>query len=252
MPNPTLTPHPDAIHAGHLARLAERVRKEGRLLGLGLAVSLSAWAFVGLAGEVAEGDTTAFDRTILLALRNPADLSDPIGPLWMEIAARDLTTLGGFAILTLITTVAVMFLLLTGRKGAAGLVVLSIGGGTLLSSWLKLLFDRARPDLVPHAVEVYTASFPSGHATMTAVAYLTLGALLMRVVHGRRLKVFVMGTAIAIVLIVGLSRVYLGVHWPTDVLAGWSIGFAWATLWWLLAAVLQRRGRIDGDQGNTG
>ncbi len=245
---PHTIPLPGAWRHGRLGRLAERLVHEGRLLALGLALSLSAWAFVGIAGEVAEGDTTAFDRTVLLALRNPADLSDPIGPLWLEIAARDLTTLGGFAVLTLITTIAVIFLLLTGKKGAAGLAVLSIGGGTLLSSGLKLLFERPRPDLVPHGVEVYTASFPSGHATMTAIAYLTLGALLMRVVKGRRLKIFVMGTAAAIVLIVGMSRVYLGVHWPTDVLAGWSVGFAWASLWWMVAAVLQRRGRIDGDQ----
>ncbi len=245
---PQTFPLPDAWRHGRLGRLAERLVHEGRLLALGLALSLSAWAFVGIAGEVAEGDTTAFDRTLLLALRNPADLSDPIGPLWLEIAARDLTTLGGFAVLTLMTTIAVIFLLLNGKKGAAGLAVLSIGGGALLSSGLKLLFERPRPDLVPHGVEVFTASFPSGHATMTAIAYLTLGALVMRVVKGRRLKIFVMGTAMAIVLIVGMSRVYLGVHWPTDVLAGWSVGFAWATLWWMVAALLQRRGRIDGDQ----
>lgn len=235
-------------HPGRLAAFTGRIRREGRLLALGLALSLSAWAFVGVAAEVAEGDTTAFDRTILLALRNPADLADPIGPLWLELTARDLTTLGGFPVLTLVTAIAVGFLLLTGRRGAAGLVVLSIGGGTLLSSGLKLLFDRPRPDLVPHVVEVYTASFPSGHATMTAIAYLTLGALLMRVLPERRLKVFVLATAAFIVLVVGVSRVYLGVHWPTDVVAGWAVGFAWASLWWIIAALLQRRGRLASDR----
>lgn len=233
-----------------LLRFTLRVRREGRLLAAGFAVTLSAWLFVAIADEVAEGDTGAFDRTLLLALRNPADPTDPIGPAWLEIAARDLTTLGGFAVIGLITTVAVAFLLLTGRKGAAALTVLSIGGGTLLSTALKQWFDRPRPDLVPHVVDVYTTSFPSGHATMTAIAYLTLGALLMRVLPERRLKAFAMGTAVAIVLIVGASRVYLGVHWPTDVLAGWAVGFGWAAAWWMVVALLQRRGRIDSDRGD--
>jgi undecaprenyl-diphosphatase len=229
-------------------RFTARVRKEAGLLTVGLLVTAGLWGFVSLADEVADGDTGDFDSAVLLALRSPGDPADPLGPVWLEQMAKDLTALGGFPITGLITILAIVFLLLTNKKGAAGLVVASIGGGALLSSALKLLFARDRPDLVPHAVDVFTASFPSGHATMTAVVYFTLGAMLMRVLPQRRLKIFVLGAAAAIVLVVGASRVYLGVHWPTDVLAGWSIGLAWATLWWLVAALLQRRGRIDGDQ----
>jgi undecaprenyl-diphosphatase len=232
--------------------LTVRMRQEAGLLSVGLAVTAALWGFVSLADEVADGETGNFDRAVLLALRNPADPADPLGPVWLEQTAKDLTSLGGFPVTGLITALALVYLLMIGRKGAAALVVISIGGGMLLSSGLKLLFARARPDLVPHAVDVFTASFPSGHATMTAAVYFTLGALLMRVVPARRLKIFVMASVVAIVLIVGASRVYLGVHWPTDVLAGWCIGFAWATLWWLVAALLQRRGRIDGDQPESG
>lgn len=231
-----------------MRHLTTRMRQEAGLLSVGLAVTAALWGFVSIADEVADGDTGDFDRAVLLALRNPADATDPLGPVWLEQTAKDLTSLGGFPVVGLITALTLVYLLMIGRKGAAALVVVSVGGGMLLSSGLKLLFARARPDLVPHAVDVFTASFPSGHATMTAAVYFTLGALLMRVMPERRLKIFVMAAAIAIVLIVGTSRVYLGVHWPTDVLAGWCIGFAWATVWWLVAALLQRRGRIEGDQ----
>jgi undecaprenyl-diphosphatase len=115
----------------------------------------------------------------------------------------------------------------------------------LLSTLLKLGFERPRPDLVPHAVVVYTASFPSGHAMLSAVTWLTLGALLMRVEPRRRVKAYVLALAVLTTLLVGASRIYLGVHWPTDVLAGWCIGAAWALMCWLAALWLQRRGRVE-------
>ncbi len=216
------------------------------LLGL-LAVAAALFGFVELAGEVMEGETTGFDRAVLLALRNPADLSDPIGPRWLEEVARDITALGSTAVLTLVTLAATGFLALSGRRGAALLVIGATGGGALLSSLLKLGFERPRPDLVPHAVAVYTASFPSGHAMLSAVTWLTLGALLMRIEPHRRVKGYVLAVAVLTTLLVGISRVYLGVHWPTDVLAGWCLGAAWALLCWLLALWLQRRGRVEAD-----
>jgi undecaprenyl-diphosphatase len=116
----------------------------------------------------------------------------------------------------------------------------------LLSTLLKMGFDRPRPDLVPHGALVYTASFPSGHATLSAVVYLTLGALLARVQPRLVLKLYLLGLAILLTVMVGVSRVYLGVHWPTDVLAGWAVGAAWALLCWATALWLQRRGRVEG------
>ena len=116
-----------------------------------------------------------------------------------------------------------------------------------LSTLLKIGFDRPRPDLVPHEAIVYTASFPSGHAMLAAVVYLTLGALLARVQPRRLLKLYLLGLAILLTVAVGASRVYLGVHWPTDVVAGWAVGAAWALLCWAAALWLQRQGRVETD-----
>jgi len=218
----------------------------GPLITLAL-VGLLGWGFVALAGEVLEHDTLAFDRTILLALRNPANLADPIGPTWIEESARDFTGLGGHAILGLVTLATIAYLAMTRRRGAAILVLAAIGGGMIASALLKMGFERPRPDLVPHEVRVYTASFPSGHAMLSAVTYLTLGALLARVHKPRRVKLFFISLAIALTILIGASRVYLGVHWPSDVLAGWCGGAAWAGLCWYAALLLQRKGQVETE-----
>jgi undecaprenyl-diphosphatase len=209
-----------------------------------------AWAFVAVADEVREGETHALDSRLLMALRDPQNPANPLGPSWLEESARDITGLGGYAILTIMTLAALIYLLMSGKRGAALLVIGAIVGGMLLSTALKFGFERPRPDLVPHATRVYTASFPSGHAMLSAVTYLTLGALLTRVQESRRVRAFIMGLAVAITLLVGASRVYLGVHWPSDVLAGWSVGAAWASLCWFVALQLQRRGQVE-DPGGT-
>lgn len=213
----------------------------GLLLGFGL-----------IAAEVMEGDTGTFDRTVLLALRNPADPSDPIGPAWVEEMARDITSLGSIAVLTLVTLAVIGFLALIRQRAAALLVLVAVGGGTLLSSLLKFGFARPRPELVPHAVQVYTASFPSGHAMLSAVTYLTLGALLTRVQSKRRVKTYLLTFAVILTLLIGLSRIYLGVHWPTDVLAGWCVGSAWAMFCWLVALWLQQRGKMEQPSQENG
>jgi undecaprenyl-diphosphatase len=221
-----------------------RLNEAGPLISLTL-LSLFAWIFVEIAGEVLEGDVTRFDRTLLLALRSAGDPSDPIGPRWFEEAARDVTGLGGTTVLTFVTLAAIAYLVMTGKSHAALLVLVAVAGGMLLSTALKLGFARPRPDLVPHGARVYTASFPSGHAMLSAVTYLTLGALLARVQPQRRVKAFLLGLAILLTLVIGMSRVYLGVHWPSDVLAGWCGGAAWASLCWFIALQLQRRGEVE-------
>ena len=203
------------------------------------------FAFLKLASEVFEGETLAFDRTILLALRNPADLADPIGPQWLEILMRDLTSLGSTTVLTIITLSAVGLLMVERRWATALFVVVAVGGGTLLSSLLKFAFARPRPDLVAHSVDVYTASFPSGHAMLSAVTYLTLAALLVRAVRRFRIRLYILGCAVALTVSIGISRVYLGVHYPTDVLAGWTVGSAWALGCGAIAWRLQQRGKIE-------
>lgn len=202
------------------------------------------FGFVSLVSEVLEGETHAFDEAVLLAFRNAADPADPVGPWWLEAMFRDITALGGTAVLTLITLLAIGYLLINRQRGAALLVLVAVAGGTMLSHFLKLGFERPRPDLVAHLVDVQTLSFPSGHAMLSAVTYLTLGALLARVQERKRLKAYVLAVAVLLSLLIGLSRIYLGVHWPTDVLAGWAAGAAWALGCWVVAAWLQARGRM--------
>jgi undecaprenyl-diphosphatase len=221
-----------------------RLNEVGPLISLA-AVSFFAYAFVEIAGEVIEGDVTTFDQALLLGLRNPQDLSDPVGPTWFEEAARDVTALGGTTILTFVTVAVVVYLFMVRKSGSALFVIFAATSGLFLSNLLKLGFERPRPDLVPHATEVYTASFPSGHAMLSAVTYLTLGALLGRFQTSRRVKAFFLGIALILTLAVGASRVYLGVHWPTDVLAGWCVGAAWAAFCWFLALQLQVHGQVE-------
>ena len=222
-------------------------RHELATLVLIVLLTAMVWGFVALAGEVMEGDTRALDERILLALRTPGDLSDPLGPGWIEEVGRDFTALGGMGVLTLLTLVVAGYLIMMRRYGATLLMLVAIGGGLLASTLLKFGFDRPRPDLVPHGSIVYTASFPSGHSMLSAVTYLTLGALLARVQPRRRLKAYFLILAVLLTLMVGSSRVYLGVHWPTDVLAGWTAGAAWALLCWLIARWLQQRGAVEED-----
>ncbi|MDO8863458.1 phosphatase PAP2 family protein [Haliea sp. E1-2-M8] len=232
--------------------LARFARYEFAALLSLLVLFAGVWAFVELADEVAEGDTTSIDETLLLSLRNPADHTDPLGPAWLEELGRDFTALGGVGVLVLVSLGALGYLLLARRYRAALFASVAVPGGILLSTLMKVGFDRPRPDLVPHDSIVYTASFPSGHAMMSAVTYLTLAALLIRVQPALRLKAYILLLAILLTLLVGMSRVYLGVHWPTDVLAGWTAGAAWAALCWLAMRWMQRRGQVETEESWTG
>lgn len=216
----------------------------GATIALGV-IALGALVFAFVADETFEGDARGFDQSILLALREPGDPANPIGPVWVEHAVVDITALGGYVILTLLVVGVALYLFVAGKRGSALLVVGAVGSGTVLSETLKLGFARPRPDLVAHLADVQSASFPSGHAMISAIAYLTLGVLLTRVHERRRTKFLVMTYAVTLTLLIGLSRIYLGVHWPTDVLAGWALGAAWSALWWLLAWQLQRMGKLD-------
>lgn len=216
----------------------------GPLVSL-LVVSVLGYGFFGLAHEVGEGSTAALDRKILLGLRNPADLADPIGPPWLEEAMRDITGWGSVVTIVFLTLAVTLYLALSDKRRVALFVLAAVGGGELVSTILKLFYSRPRPDLVPHGMEVFTASFPSGHAMMSAIAYLTLAMLLSRVTPSRRVSVLVVALGIVMTVLVGISRVYLGVHWPSDVLAGWCVGAAWAALCWFVALQLQRRGEVE-------
>ena len=202
-------------------------------------------AFGLLAQEVLEGDTSAFDRRILLLFRDPSNLSHVIGPAWLPEMMRDLTSLGSTVVLGLVVLIVAGYLALARMPAALALVLGSVLGGQAISTVLKVFFERARPDLIPGAPQVFTASFPSGHAMLSAVTYLTLGALLTRIEEKRSLKRYFMVVAVALTMVVGASRVFLGVHWPTDVLGGWCVGAAWAMICSSVARRLQRRGKLE-------
>ena len=193
------------------------------------------WGFLELASEVMEKETRQFDEAVLLAMREPGNPSDPVGSKQVEEMARDLTALGGVTLLTGVTLVSFGIALFAGRVRLAVAGVVSVLSGSIILSLLKHGYDRPRPELVGHGTFVYNASFPSGHSMMSAMVWLTLGILLARTQTKKRVRVFIVAISVLITLLVGVSRVYLGVHWPTDVLAGWTLGGAWAVMFWLIA-----------------
>lgn len=237
-----------SVGAAVLATLAWFGAHELSVLVSLVAFSGGVWVFLEVADEVLEGETDSIDETLLLALRTGEGKADPIGPGWVEEVGRDFTALGGTAVLTFVALAAISYLLLVRHRRLALFTAVAVGGGLLISTLLKLGFDRPRPDLVPHESIVYTASFPSGHSMMAAVTYLTLAAMLTRVHRSRLLKAYFLIVAALLVLLVGVSRVYLGVHWPTDVVAGWAAGSAWAAFCWLAARWLQRRRVVEADE----
>jgi undecaprenyl-diphosphatase len=216
----------------------------GQLVGLAVFASL-VWAFIQVAEAVTEGETHAFDRYVVLMMRDPADLSNPLGAIWIEELGRDVSALGGFGVLTFLVLASAGFLWLSDQRRSTGFLLVSVTTGVALSQTLKSFFDRPRPDFVSQEAAVYTAGFPSGHSMMAAIVYLTLGVLLARTLDSKMVQGYVISLAIIVVIAVGISRIYLGLHWPTDVLAGWILGASWALLCGALARWLGLRGSIE-------
>jgi undecaprenyl-diphosphatase len=208
-------------------------------LGVAAVVSLLAGAAL-LLDEVLEGATKNFDNAILLALRTTGNPADPIGPPWFEEAARDVTALGSFTLLFGLVGFVTLYLFMHGKPRNAWFLVVSSTSGAVLSTLLKMAIDRPRPDLTGVA-RVFTASFPSGHALISAVVFLTIGVFVARAASSRMLAIYSLASAGLITITVGLSRIYLGVHYPTDVIAGWLIGTGWALTCWLVVEVVMRR-----------
>lgn len=212
-----------------------------RLLGLLLVLVACGLGFVALADEVREQETQSFDESVVRALRRAEDPAVPIGPPWLRLSALDVTALGGVTVLTLVTLAVCGFLGLVRHFRSLLLVLGSTVGGALLNGFLKHFFARPRPSVVPHLAEVGSTSFPSGHAMLSAIVYLTLGALLAQLTERRWVKAYVLSVAVLLTFVVGLTRVYLGVHYLTDVLGGWMAGLAWAVFTALLARAVKRR-----------
>ncbi|GAA0646313.1 phosphatase PAP2 family protein [Brevundimonas lenta] len=222
-----------------LRRALRIARTEIAALSALLIIALGVMTFVEVADDMTEADGQAFDQMVLHWLQ-PVP-GQPRGPWWLQEAAADLTSLGGISVLTLFALIAVAFLLIQRKQLSALLLVVGLAGGVALSEGLKAFFERERPPAAYQAVETLNASFPSGHTLLSTVFYLTLGVMLTRAFPKRRLKAFVLGCAMLIALLIGLTRVYLGAHWASDVIAGWCAGAAWAMALWLVAYAVQRR-----------
>lgn len=224
------------------------INHDSKQLILFFSVTLLIFLFIQLAGYVMSGGTTSVDEQIVLAFRSATDLSDPIGPKWVEEIMRDVTALGGVGILAFMTFCVLVYLLMDGYKKAALVLLVGIATGMLVSFSLKYGFTRPRPDLVPHGSFVYTSSFPSGHAMMSALVYFSLAGLLSHLQFRRRVHTYFFFLAFILTISIGISRVYLGVHWPTDVLAGWLVGSGWALLTYFVARYLKSIGWLTSKQ----
>jgi undecaprenyl-diphosphatase len=219
--------------------------REFALLFCAAGFCLCLWGFVELAEDVPEGRFKVTDEKILRAFRSPDDLAKTIGPVWLRDAGRDLTALGGPTVLTLLVLLVIGYLLLNRQRRAALFLVACIGGGCAVAAVLKHVIGRERPHVVPHLAEATSTSFPSGHSMLSSVVYLTLGALIARTMAHRHEKIYFILAALLLSFLVGVSRVFLGVHFPTDVLGGWAAGTGWALLCWMATYWLQRRGALD-------
>ena len=209
-------------------------------LGVALVIVVAALLFFLVAGMVMDGDTQQLDERIVQWFRRADDPALPRGPAWLREAGIDITALGSFSVLLLLVLAVAGFLWLHQQKRLIALLFISAGGGFALNALMKSVFARPRPSVVPHLREVFTPSFPSGHAALSAIVYLTIGVLLFDVVKGRSARFYCLAIAMAATGLVGLSRVYLGVHYPSDVLAGWATGIAWALTCWVAVQYVDR------------
>src|SRR6185436_12628810 len=182
------------------------------------------------------------------ALRSASDPSKPIGPAWVEYAMLDLTALGGPTVLALVVFAVAGFLLLQTRYRTALVVLVTAASGELANYALKSAFMRPRPTIVPHLRDVVSTSFPSGHAMESAIIYLTLGTMLMRIAERRLTKIYCLAIAGMLTLLVGVSRVFLGVHYPSDVIGGWILGFVWASICWLVAQRVEAITQVKAER----
>lgn len=218
--------HPVVTAAVQAGAEVRRERWIWPILGLCIVAGVGLGAY--LIDELREGETFRLDRAILLALRNPNDLSRPIGPVWLLQSAIDFSALGGFTLLWSLGGAGLGFLVLLKRRAEASWIGASVLGASLINAGLKIWLHRPRPTVVPHLAVVSNASFPSGHAMISSATYLTLAIMIAEVQPRRSARLYAVCAASVLVLLIGCSRVYLGVHWPSDVLAGWVFGGSWA------------------------
>ncbi len=222
MPTPAPPPAP-----------APRAGFPARLLAVIVLVGAAVWGVLFLRSEIGEGETTGFDRALILALRQSVDPNKLRGPAWLHETARDITALGGFTVLGLVALAAVAVLLVYGRRRQAVVFAVAAVCAQVIAEAVKHVVGRPRPAFVLQYDLIASSSFPSGHSMMAPAIYFTLASIVAAGELRPAARVLLMVGSVALVLAIGVSRVYLGVHWPTDVLAGWTLGSAVALLAWV-------------------
>ena len=227
-----------------------KISKKALLLTLS-AIACLLFTFGVIAENVTHGRSVAFDRKVVLALRNPTNPSAPVGPVWVQETARDLTSLGSISVLSTLTLAVSGYLFLARKSGAAWVMIAAVFGGIALNDLLKFVFARPRPDLAYQAARVFTSSFPSGHAELSAIAYLTIASLLAQTQSSFKIGCYFIAVGALLTILIGVSRVYLGVHYPTDVFGGWCIGAAWALACSVMLTMIQRSGQLAHEPSVT-
>lgn len=214
----------------------DAIRHPPWLLRAAAAVAAAVLLLAVVGDAIEDGAHFAFDRAILLWARGGSAHGVPIGPDWFRAAMLDITAIGGVTVLVLMVTLVAGFLAIGRHWLTLSLVLGGTISGSIAVSIAKGLVGRARPTVTDHLVSVASQSFPSGHAANSAIVYLTMATLLSQLVESRAARTYLFAAAALIVTAIGASRVYLGVHWPSDVLAGWAFGTLWAVAWWAIGA----------------
>ena len=232
----------DPLHAEGAdapGEIPEAIRHPPWLL-IGAGAVAAGILLLGLVGFLIDhGLQLDFDQRILLGMRHGTMHGTPIGPAWLKLAMIDITAIGGATVLPIIVTITAGFLAVRRLWLTMWLVLGGTITGSIAIGLVKTLVARARPELTDHLVQVTSESFPSGHAANSAIVYLTIATLIVQIVEGRGARIYILTITALLVTLIGISRVYLGVHWPSDVLAGWSFGTLWALAWWALGAWLR-------------
>jgi undecaprenyl-diphosphatase len=208
----------------------------GLLLSVGLVLSLIAlWALSNLTEEVIEGDTVRIDEGVLNWLNGHATPA-------LDQAALEITALGNTLVILVLVATAVALLVLLQQRAYALLLTLAVAGVAVITPFLKAIFDRPRPQLFEWRVhyQLTSAAYPSGHATMSMVTFLTIAYIIYRLSRVKPPAAF----AAFIVILIGVSRLNLGVHYPSDVLAGYVVGFVWAVFCALAIEIVARRNQL--------
>lgn len=228
--------------------LHELVTKEIKVLLALLVLLICVLVFLEIGDAISAGETRKFDLSILEFFRSEDDFSKPAGPSWITNFMTDVTALGGGYVLAIMSVFVLIFLILQKHYDAFWLLLAATAGGALISFGLKEIYGRERPDLEFRLITTTYFSFPSGHSMMSAVLYLTQAAIVARFQRTWKIRIYILSAALFLTLIIGASRVYLGVHYPTDVIGGWTIGLAWASFCWFAAWYIQRRKRLKRRQ----